>query len=192
MARTKKEIRARVLEKRQALTREEIYDKSSRIIERLREREEYRLARVLLAYVPFRGEVDIEEVLRNWTGAGRRLLLPATDWERCEICPVEVLHYPEDLRLGRYGILEPAAENHNVQPELEQIDLVLVPGVAFDEKGFRLGYGQGFYDRFLSRLPDQVKVIGLAYEFQVVDTVFPEPHDQALPAVITEQRVIEH
>lgn len=191
-SRSKKEIRNWVLEKRKALGKSEVNRLSSLIIEKLQQREEFRRARVLLAYAPIRNEVDIGEVLRNWPVGGRVLLLPAVDWQKRDLWPVRVERYPEGLVPGRYGILEPSKEKYKERWSLDQINLVLVPGVAFDVHGFRLGYGQGFYDRFLRRLSPEVKLIGLAYDFQVLDDVYPEPHDIAISTLITERRTIEN
>ena len=190
--RNKKEIRSWVLEKRKALGKSEVKYLSSLFIEKLQQREEFHRARALLAYAPIYNEVDIGAVLRDWPVGGRVLLLPAVDWQKRDLWPVRVDRYPEDLVPGRYGILEPLKKKYDEHWGLNQIDLVLVPGVAFDVHGYRLGYGQGFYDRFLRRLSPEVKLIGLAYDFQVLDDVYPESHDIAVSTLITERRTIEN
>ncbi|NPV92561.1 MAG: 5-formyltetrahydrofolate cyclo-ligase [Firmicutes bacterium] len=190
MLKRRSAIRQEMLQKRGELSGDEVKRCGALMVERLRQRDELNRARTLLAYSPFRNEVDISGLLRDWPGEGRTLLLPVTDWGQRVIRPVQVRQYPEDLAAGRFGIMEPITEDPNPEWSLEDIDLVLVPGVAFDRDGYRLGYGQGFYDRLLSRAPGRVSIIGLAYSFQMVDTVYPQPHDFRLPVIVTEEQVV--
>jgi 5-formyltetrahydrofolate cyclo-ligase len=102
-----------------------------------------------------------------------------------------MLKDPErELTLGPWGILEPKGEFYRPFP-LEEIDVVIVPGVAFDERGNRLGFGRGFYDKFLRRLSERVSFVALAFELQVVRRLPSQSHDVAVDYIITEKRIIK-
>jgi 5-formyltetrahydrofolate cyclo-ligase len=131
--------------------------------------------------------VDTGGLIKAALLAGKRVALPVTDTRRKEIYPRIVIRYPEDLTAGPFGIAEPRSSCPVAEPG--EIDLIVVPGVAFDAKGFRLGYGEGYYDRFLP-LTNGVSV-GIAYNFQLVNTVFPEEHDWPVDFVVTEESTIE-
>ncbi len=130
----------------------------------------------LMAYWPVRGEVDLLPFCRWWLKEGRDLFLPRVRGKEIEI--VRVQNLDSDMGQGYAGIPEPQGEASSEVPEV-----ILVPGVAFDEDGFRLGYGAGFYDRFLSRC-EHVRTIGVAYRFQVVRKL--PHHDADIPV----QRVV--
>lgn len=95
----------------------------------------------------------------------------------------------KDLQLSNYGILEPEETAEEIM--INHMDLAIVPGVAFDPKGGRVGYGGGFYDRFFSNLQVKIKKIALAYEFQILDRVPIEEHDISIDAIITEKCIRE-
>ncbi|MGI6219312.1 MAG: 5-formyltetrahydrofolate cyclo-ligase [Bacteroidaceae bacterium] len=127
----------------------------------------FREAQVVLLYCALPAEVDLRPLMERWAGR-KEILLPVTEDEGIRLRRYEGA---ERMRQGRYGIWEP------VGPEwdgaLEQIDLVVVPGVAFDRGGNRLGHGKGYYDRFLKRLA--ARRIGVCFPFQLLDEV---PHDE--------------
>ena len=95
---------------------------------------------------------------------------------------------PATLQKGSFGILEPHSEHHPLAT-LEEIDLVLVPGLAFDSAGNRLGHGKGYYDRFLNQIPT-VSTIGITFHSQLVPCLAAEPHDQKVGLLATDQEVI--
>lgn len=98
--------------------------------------------------------------------------------------------FPAGFHAGAYGILEPEVAVYPESVPPEQIDLIFVPGVAFDRHGNRLGHGKGFYDRLLARTVSAVK-IGLGFSFQLVDDLPREPHDVLLDVVITENETLD-
>lgn len=186
---SKVELRKDVLKARSSLTSVQVADKSSRIIKRLLETEEYRRASTIMAYLDFRNEAQTGELVRAATAAGKRVAVPVTDIAGKRLTPSLLLDYPGDLHPGAWGIPEPRPEC--LRPlEPEALDLVIVPGVAFDEKGNRLGYGGGFYDRFLPRTRPDTLFIALAFELQVRPEVYPGPHDVPMHLLITEDRLI--
>jgi len=139
-------------------------------------------------YSPIGNEVATEEIRDHALRAGKKLFYPKLGRED-SLNLVRVLS-AEELRPGRYGILEPVGVQ--VMTEQDQDGLVVfVPGVAFDLRGNRLGRGKGWYDRVLMRLRDGVRFVGLAYEFQVVGELPAEGSDQRVHHIITEKRIID-
>lgn len=154
-------------------------------------------ARAIALYFPIRGEVDTRLFFSYFRKTGKTCFFPKTFSEsagagtRIEFHPVKDW---SELRLGRFGIAEPNPSVH-AAPAAAALDLILVPGVAFDLNGHRLGYGAGYYDRAIAKIREErgshaCRLIGLAYDFQILPALPAEPHDVALDAVISEKRVI--
>ncbi|HWI61198.1 MAG TPA: 5-formyltetrahydrofolate cyclo-ligase [Symbiobacteriaceae bacterium] len=140
-------------------------------------------ARAVLIYIAFRGEVETDLIATAAVAAGKRLALPRVVREPRGLVLHEYSGRRETLAAGAYGILEPRPEWPVMAPD--EVDLVVVPGVAFDEHGGRLGYGGGYYDRLLPVLQGAT-LVGLAYQFQVVDGLPRDPHDVPVDGVATE------
>ncbi|HBC91463.1 MAG TPA: 5-formyltetrahydrofolate cyclo-ligase [Pelotomaculum sp.] len=183
-------IRGDLLKRRRALPPGEVAKKSKKIIKRLVEMEEYQNASVIMTYLHFRNEVETDGLVRQAMADGKRVVVPATDVSNRRIIPSLLVKYPEDLAPGPLQIMEPKASSLRLcRPAL--IDLVIVPGVAFDLEGNRLGYGGGFYDRFLLLTKPEAVSIGLSFELQVLTRLERCPHDMPVNYVLTEDRVIE-
>jgi 5-formyltetrahydrofolate cyclo-ligase len=149
----------------------------------------WRESRVVLGYASFRQEVDTFPLLEEVLARGKELVLPRVVRASRSLHLLRVKDLAADLRPGYQGILEPdPARCSSVDPGL--IDLVLVPGVVFDRRGFRLGYGGGYYDRLLASLPRAVRV-GLAFSLQVVEELPVLPHDLPVDVLVTEDGVLE-
>lgn len=186
----KSQIRRELIAKRQALSQEEVQSKSQLIARRIVTLPEFCQAKTIMVYLAFRNEVDTQEIIQEALAQGKRIVVPISEPQERKIIPAEIKNYPADLQVGTYGILEPKPEAiYPVDPA--EIDLVFIPGVAFDEKGYRLGYGAGYYDRFLSRLRPDVVTLALAYEMQILSDVYPESHDQKVGLIVTEERIIK-
>ena len=146
-------------------------------------------ARTLCAYVGFDTEIDTAPFLATVLAQGRRLLLPrvveAGSRTRRHLVLHQVGDVDRDTRPGRWGIREPDPARCPAIDPLD-IDLVLLPGVAFDRRGGRLGYGAGFYDRLLTRLRPDCLRVAAAFSLQVVAEVPLEPHDQRCQCLVTE------
>ncbi|BBD07311.1 5-formyltetrahydrofolate cyclo-ligase [Desulfovibrio ferrophilus] len=163
---------------------------STAILERLRETPAWTTAREILTYMPIRGEVDVSPLLDELWLHGIRVLLPRCRPQEPGLMDIACATCMEDLRPGLYGIPEPAPENCAALLDVNP-DLILIPGVGFDRQGFRLGFGAGFYDRFLSakQAPNAV-LIGLAYGFQVQQNLPHDTWDVPVHAIITENETI--
>jgi 5-formyltetrahydrofolate cyclo-ligase len=146
----------------------------------------------LFIYVHFRSEVETLALIEHGLAQGKTVSVPVTLRKESRLLAVQITDPANQLEPGCWGILEPTKEQitrATINPV--DIDAVVVPGSVFDPLGGRLGYGGGYYDRFLSQEAPQARRIGLAYALQVVDQVPVEPHDQYMDIVITEQQVYQ-
>ncbi|WP_245574381.1 5-formyltetrahydrofolate cyclo-ligase [Desulfovirgula thermocuniculi] len=186
---SKSELRREVLKARSRLSPLEVAQKSELITRRVLSLGEFRRARTIMAYVDFRNEVKTGELIRASMAMGKRVAVPLTDLQHKRLIPSLLQDFPGDLAPGAWGILEPRPGS--LRPlEPEELDLVIVPGVAFDEKGNRLGYGGGFYDRFLPQTRPGTVWLALAFELQICPEISPGPHDCPVHLIVTEERVI--
>jgi 5-formyltetrahydrofolate cyclo-ligase len=146
---------------------------------------EYAAAGSVALYAAFRGEVPTAGLIRQALSAGKQVLLPAVEGDGLVFRRIDS---DACLVRGKYGIPEPGASCQAVG--LEAIELFVIPGVAFDLQGHRVGYGRGYYDRALHRFESKGKFIGVCYDFQLVEQIAGEPHDVIMDWVITERRVV--
>lgn len=166
----------------------EVRKKASEGACRLLEREQPWLrATSILCYAPTSMELDIWPLLERALAAGKSVALPRFDSSTrlYKACQVKDLH--QEIRTGHYGILEPLP--HCAAVPLNQLDFILVPGVAFDLHGHRLGRGKGFYDQLL--VPVNGKTCGVAFDEQIVSEIPVEPHDSDVNCILTPTRWIE-
>ncbi|HOY08596.1 MAG TPA: 5-formyltetrahydrofolate cyclo-ligase [Candidatus Omnitrophota bacterium] len=173
--RLKKEIRKQVLNDLRNQKEEERLRKSLVIQERLFALPEFFNSKTILFYVSFDGEVETSDMMKQAKNIGKTIGLPYIFKKTKQLIPVLIGNL-ENLEVGPYGIKQPSYD-----PELclvpEEIDLCVVPGVAFDRARHRLGRGAGYYDRFLPTLPPRTHTIGLAFQFQVFDCLPTQDHD---------------
>jgi len=147
----------------------------------------YQRARRLLCYAAIDGEVQTRGILEKALSDGKEVFVPVvTDKKRRHMVVAQVKDLEKDLaHTGHYGISHPLRLSSREIP-LNTLDLIILPGVAFDRQGNRLGRGGGYFDRFLAGVPARVPRIGLAFKFQVVKQLPSESHDQPIWRVITE------
>lgn len=179
----KKELRREIRGLRKAHTDEEIHTMSLSVKERLLALPEYQKAKVLYAYMDCKHEVETRDVIRAAWAAGKRVAVPKVLGQEMRF--FYITSFEEDLEEGSFGIQEPREEH----PAEEEDALLLMPGVAFDLKCHRVGYGGGFYDRFLEKHPGLVTA-ALAFEFQVKEEVPFEEFDIRPAKVVTEKRCL--
>ncbi len=145
---------------------------------------EYAAATVLALYSPVHDEVPTSGIFHAARTGGKRLVYPRVVGGDLEFVEVSDLG---ELRPGRFGIPEPTGDN--ILP-LAAVDLMVIPGVAYDLEGFRLGYGKGCYDRLLQGLKMRPRRVGFCYELQLLDSLPVENHDIAMHLLITESRIL--
>ena len=180
----KKQIREEILKKRRGMKKLEVVKNSSVIILRLRQLREYSEAKNVMFYSSIKNEVETHELIREAL-TKRNVFLPKINRENLHV--VRIKRY-DDLAKGKYGILE--SRKGEELGDLRQLDVVIVPGIAFDMSGNRIGFGIGYYDRLLKKT-SAVK-IALAHDFQVVDKIPAEAHDVPVDVIITEKRIINN
>lgn len=185
----KAELRKELLSKRDNLREKEIEVKSVMIKGRLFNLSEFRDANFILFYAAFRNEVKTESMIKEALLSGKRVALPIVSKKKDRLLISEIKDYDKELAPGAYNIPE-QKEKYQKLKLFHEVDLVILPGVGFDEKGNRLGYGGGFYDRLLSETDHRVTLIGLAYEIQITPRIHRSPHDVRVDKIVTEKRVI--
>ncbi len=187
----KVEVRKLVLRRRESMSPGEVMCNSERVKTNLFALPIFQKSQVVMAYMSFRNEVATEQIVKQMLDQGKKVAIPSVNKEHRLMVPSLVTNIYSDLVPGCYGILEPKPSS--VKPvKHSDIDVVLVPGVAFDPKGNRLGYGGGYYDRFLSRCRADAVFIALCYQFQVLDDLSQiiEEHDQRVHYLVTDSEVI--
>ncbi len=183
----KSTIRASILSQRNALPPSDVTRKTTLIRKRLYHLQEFQLARTILFYVSYGSEVATHEMIQECLASGKMVVVPCTDAKKKTLSLSQLRRW-DDLGVGAYQIQEPRVECR-CEVSLEAVDLILVPGIAFDVTGHRIGHGMGYYDRLLSENVKATK-IGLAFDFQVVEMIPAEHHDVSVDMIITEKRII--
>jgi 5-formyltetrahydrofolate cyclo-ligase len=185
----KQYIRRSMRARRQGLSEAERRARSRRVWERLVALSCYQHARTILGYMACDHEVLTDGLMRQAMASGKELILPMVLSDRQDMALYAIADLGRDVAPGYRGILEPQPRRTRaVTPEA--IELALIPGVAFDLRGGRLGFGAGFYDRLLSRLPGGIPTVGLAFDFQVIPRLPLQSHDMLLGAIVTDNRLI--
>jgi len=187
-------LRQKIMSFRKSLSKEEVRRKSAAIGRALLALSEFTSSGTIAFYVarPGSGEVETGQIIEETLKTGKRVLVPYVDRATKGISMAEINDPKTQLSPGAFGIPEPLPHLRKPVP-LGEIDLVVVPGIAFDIKGNRLGHGYGYYDRLLKDLVSKnpkSRFIGLAYDFQVLDQVPNASHDIPVHAIVTETRVI--
>jgi 5-formyltetrahydrofolate cyclo-ligase len=175
-----------VCKKRDGMGGDDVESFSCAIAERVLSLDEVKRAEVVMSYFPVKNEVDTRSLIIDLLKSGKRVALPVTNKDTLEIVAAEVGDI-SSLSAGAFGIPEPTPPLKVIGKD--DIDVIIVPAVAFDRNGNRVGYGHGYYDRFLKGA--RAKIIGIAYEFQIVDNIEPEPHDIKADVIITNNEIID-
>ena len=181
----KSEIRKQLLARREALDADEVAAASRLAQQSLVATREFGKGGVIALYAAIRNELDTTFVLHHAIACGMTVLLPVVSGLGLVFRRIVS---PDSLKRGAFGILEPDESCAEVSPR--EADVVVVPGIAFDLSGRRIGYGKGFYDRVLHDLEGKGKLIGFCYDFQLLTEIVDEPHDVVMDLIITEHRVV--
>ena len=176
-------LRRQMMSRRNKLFHLEVDTLSGQVCRRLEELQPLKQAKVIMGFSSIRNEVNLRPWFQKLQNQGRTILLPRVEGENLQAVEFRP---GEDMGRGSFGIQEPLGEPFAV----DKIDVVIVPGLVFDANGYRLGYGKGYYDRFLPRLNQQCFKCGICYEFQVVDNVYHHPGDVPVHWIVTDQSEI--
>ena len=189
MSEAKTALRAAQVARRDGLKPELRAAATAAIVARVRSLPAWQRARGVLSYMAFGSELDLDALHRELLQQGRLLVAPRVPAQGRALELRQVVDLTQDLAPSRWGIPEPLPERCPlVDPT--QIDLVLVPGVAFDRTGNRLGYGAGFYDRLFQRLLPSALRVACVQEALLVDRVPAEPHDAPVDLLVTESMAL--
>ena len=191
---TKTHIRKEILSKRASMTSEEVMEKSNTIISRLMEMKVYQDAKDILVYVDFQNEVMTKEFIVKAISQGKNIFCPVIKNNEMDFYRINNL---DDLEAGYFGILEPRTCNdmqkykpkNQIASSSQTKTLLIMPGVAFDEKKDRIGYGKGYYDRYLAT-HSGFYIIAVCFELQMIENIEAQTHDKRPDILLTEERCI--
>ena len=184
---SKKHVRQILKQKRHNMSRDEMLSKSEKIKNTLFGTTEFQNAKTILFYVSYDNEVFTHDMIKSCINQGKSVIVPISNVENKSLILSEISDWT-DLVEGAYGILEPKKESITTA-SIDEIGLIIVPGVGFDKKGHRIGHGMGYYDKLLHVCKDITK-IGLSFELQLLDSLPVEDHDIKMNIIITEKQVI--
>ena len=142
-----------------------------------------------MLYVEGENEVRTKNILKRALTISKILVLPAFEPERFKTSILKVDHLDKDLQPGPRGMSQPNPARCKLVP-VQKIDIAIIPGLAFDEKGGRIGSGRGYYDRLIPELPATTRKVALAFEEQIIPQVPSESHDRHVDIIITDKRII--
>lgn len=180
----KKDLRQTLLEKLLSLTSDELKRRSKNVQKRLSNLPIYKEAKVIMAYYPLKGEVDILGMIRK--AHMKRFCFPVMDLKTKGLRAFEVTDLDKDFIVGPYGVREPNTEITK-EVDIKEIDMVIVPGLGFDRARNRLGRGAGFYDRFLKKIKPPTMKVGIAFDCQILESLpIHQSLDETVDVVVGE------
>lgn len=185
----KDDLRKEMLAKRKIMETQSVSSFSNKIISSIMELPEFINSKNIMLYLSFNKEVNTYPLARWCFDNGKNVIVPYCIQSKREIVPYKITNLIDDLSKSKFGVMEP---KHDIleRVNMEDIDLIIVPGVVFDEECNRIGFGAGYYDRFLPKKLKSTPAIGIAYEYQVIDKVPSGEYDVPLDFIITEERIV--
>ena len=186
---TKSEIRSDIAAILNVLSDSEIKEKTKEIENRLFEFANFLESKIALLYINNSCEVISLDIIKRCFDLYKIVVLPAPNTSQYEMKLMKIDNIDKDLKPGIKGILEPDADRCKIVP-IESIDIAIIPGVAFDEKGGRIGSGDGYYDKLIPKLPITTRKVALAFESQILPQMPVESHDKHVDIIITDKRII--
>ena len=185
----KQEIRNDIAKKLEILSDSELLERYKKIEDRLFELANFQEAKIALLYINRGCEVSSQEIISRSLAINQIVVLPVFDIKKFRITLFKIDNLDSDTKVGATGIIEPDKIKCKAIP-IERLDIAIIPGVAFDEKGGRIGSGEGYYDRLIPKLPITTRKVALALEDQIIQQVPMESHDRYMDIIITENRII--
>ena len=185
LSETKRDMRRRIVRLRDHQTESEMTERSDQICKRLFSIEMVAKTEDILLYADYGSEVRTGSIFARAKRMHKRIFYPRVEGD--ELCFYKV-EDPSELQVGFHGIQEPFLQKRSTA-DFIYTAVAIVPGTVFSRDGYRIGYGKGFYDRFLARYP-QVFKVGIAYDVQLVDTIPREAHDVRLNGLVTEEEAL--
>lgn len=189
LPKAKQEIRDDIADNLDRLSESENDEKLKAIENRLFEFANFLESNIVLLYVNNTSEVPTHDIIKRSLDINKIVVLPAFDPSRNEMDLMKIDRFPAGLIPGPRNIIQPDPSLSKMVP-IESIDIAIIPGVAFDERGGRIGSGEGYYDRLIPKLSVTTRKVALAMEDQIVSQVPIESHDKHVDIIITEKRII--
>ena len=184
---SKKELRKRILSIRNNMPGEDVVNNSRIIRDKIIGLDVYKQSKVIFIYMDFKNEVMTSDLIKHMLSEKKRVVVPYTDTISTVLIPSEITG-ESDLKLNSFGYSEPK----KVSPvNIEEIDLVIVPGLVFDKNLNRIGFGKGYYDRILNKLKASARKVAVAHDFQVLEEIPAEEHDVKMDMIITEKSIMK-
>lgn len=185
----KKEFRKKVINLRKEKDKDFIKHNSDIITEKLLQLDCIKNAKTIMLYLDFNNEVSTDNLINHLIDLGKIVASPITLKEERKLIPTQITNLKEGIKYGAYNIREPKPE-FSPSIDIKDLDVVIVPAVAYDKNCYRLGYGGGFYDRFLENLREDAVTVGIAFDLQIFNEVPKEPHDAQLDYIVTESTIL--
>ena len=186
---TKSKIRKDMITTLESLSENEIALKTRKIENRLFDFANFVEANITMLYISCSGEVSSHNIITYCMDYRKIIVLPAFDPQKFRIRLYKIDNIEKDLKPGPRGMLEPDTARCKPVP-IECLDIAIIPGTAFDEKGGRIGSGEGYYDRFIPKLPITTRKVSIAFEDQIIPQIPMESHDKHVDIIITNERTI--
>jgi len=186
----KKDLRKIMLSKRNVLSSESIFERSEIILERFYQSSLYKDAKKIMTYVPFQRELRTDLLIQRSLADGKEIYIPVTVPKEKKLIPSKLLDLKKDLIAGHFGVPEPRPSAFRPVPP-QKIDLIIVPGLVFTRKGYRVGYGGGYYDRFLANPKVEASKVSLVFDFQILSDLPVDDYDLPVEWIFTETETIQ-
>lgn len=184
---SKKDLRKRILSIRNNMPGEDVVNNSRIIRDKIIGLDVFKQSKVIFIYMDFKNEVMTSDLIKHMLSEKKRVVVPYTDTVSTVLIPSEITG-ESDLKLNSFGYSEPK----KISPvNIEEIDLVIVPGLVFDKNLNRIGFGKGYYDRILNKLKASARKVAVAHDFQVLEEIPAEEHDVKMDMIITEKSIMK-
>lgn len=188
----KKTLRKEILKKRENIDIDNKEKMDKEIIRRFCESKYYKDAKHIFIYISYGTEINTRGIIKKALNENKKIYVPRTELDTRIMDAVEITSM-DNLIKSSYGILEPSKGDVEINPN--ELELIVVPGIAFDRSGGRMGYGAGFYDRYFKKIHEEnvgrITKVALAYDFQVIDKVPMNKQDVPVDYIITEKEFID-
>lgn len=184
----KKELRKKVLEAREKISDEELNRRSKIILEKVKEMDEFKNSKTIMIYVSYGKEINTYDFIRECISMGKNVITPICKYCDRTLILGQTKSFPEEFQMTKYGILELDSDKCE-HVDAKDLDLIIMPGVAFTKEGDRMGYGGGYYDKLLSMCSDKLVTIAPVLQDFIFDEIPTEPHDIRMDYVVTEEEM---
>lgn len=181
-------LRKNLLNQRRKMKKQEVEKLSKEIMDNLIKVPSFVESRVVMIYLSFQNEVDTNEIIDWCFKQGKEVVIPYCVVDTREILPCKLDPERKGLVRSNYGIWEPSIDSR-IPVDIEKIDTIIIPGVGFDNECNRLGFGGGYYDRFLVKRNSETPAIAICYENQILESVPTDNYDISMDMVVTESRI---